>query len=99
GPEEKTYKELFQETAEVVGKKLPMMDLPIIPIFLSKLWVRLIAQKPKEMVYPLLESLTHNMVMSKKNYVESIFNAATTYIESVSMVRDGEMDDNTPSFP
>ena len=64
GPEEKTYKELFQETAEVVGKKLPMMDLPIIPIFLSKLWVRLIAQKPKEMVYPLLESLTHNMVMS-----------------------------------
>lgn len=37
GPEEKTYKELFEETAEVVGKKLPMMDLPIIPIFLSKL--------------------------------------------------------------
>jgi hypothetical protein len=48
GPEEKTYKELFQETAEEVGKKLPMMDLPIIPIFLSKLWVRLIVQKPKK---------------------------------------------------
>lgn len=99
GPKEKTYKELFQETAEVVGKKLPMMDLPIIPIFLSKLWVRLIAQKPKEMVYPLLESLTHNMVMSKKNYVEGISNAPTTFKESVRIALDGEMDQNTPSAP
>ena len=99
GPEEKTYKELFEETAEVVGKKLPMMDLPIIPIFLSKLWVRLIAQKPKEMVYPLLESLTHNMVMSKKNYVEGISNAPTTFKESVRIALDGEMDQNTPSAP
>ena len=99
GPKEKTYKELFQETAEVVGKKLPMMDLPIIPIFLSKLWVRLIAQKPKEMVYPLLESLTHNMVMSKKNYVEGISNAPTTFKESVRIALDGEMDQSTPSAP
>src|SRR5699024_11182792 len=99
GPEEKTYKELFQETAAVVGKKLTMMDLPIIPIFLSKLWVRLIAQKPKEMVYPLLESLTHNMIMSKKNYVEGISNAPTTFKESVQIALDGEMDQNTPSAP
>jgi hypothetical protein len=76
-----------------------MMDLPIIPIFLSKLWVRLIAQKPKEMVYPLLESLTHNMVMSKKNYVEGISNAPTTFKESVRIALDGEMDQNTPSAP
>lgn len=89
GPDEKTYKELFQETAEMVGKKLPMMDLPIIPIFLSKLWVRLIAQKPKEMVYPLLESLTHNMVMKQKNYVEGISNAPTTFKESVRIALDG----------
>src|SRR5699024_10839149 len=99
GPEEKTYKELFEETAEVVGKKLPMMDLPIIPIFLSKLWVRLIAQKRKEMVYPLLERLTHNMVMSRKNYVEGISNAPTAFKESVRIALDGEMDQATPSAP
>lgn len=99
GPEEKTYKELFQETAEVVGKKLPMVSLPIIPIFLSKLWVLLIAQKPKEMVYPLLESLTHNMVMKQKNYVEGISNTPTTFKESVRIALDGEMDQETPSAP
>lgn len=95
GPEEKTYKQLFEETAEVVGKKLPMIDVPIIPIFLSKLWVRLIAQKPKEMVYPLLESLTHNMVMRQENYVEGISNAPTTFKESVRIALDGEMDHAT----
>lgn len=97
GPEEKSYRELFEETAEVMEKKLPMVDVPIIPIFLSKLWVRLIAQKPKEMVYPLLESLTHSMVMKEKNYVEGISNAPTTFKESVRIALDGELDQSSPS--
>ncbi|MFC3419534.1 NAD-dependent epimerase/dehydratase family protein [Salinicoccus hispanicus] len=97
GPDEKTYKELFVETAEVMDKKLPMVDVPIIPIFLSKLWVRLIAQKPKEMVYPLLESLTHSMVMRKENYEEGISNAPTTFKESVRIALDSEMDSSSKS--
>ncbi|GAB3067108.1 NAD(P)H-binding protein [Salinicoccus sesuvii] len=97
GPEEKTYKELFVETAEVMDKKLPMVDVPIIPIFLSKLWVRLIAQKPKEMVYPLLESLTHSMVMRKENYEEGISDAPTTFKESVRIALDDEMDASSSS--
>ncbi|GAA3728977.1 NAD(P)H-binding protein [Salinicoccus jeotgali] len=92
GPEEKTYKQLFEETAEVMGKKLPMVDVPIIPITLSKLWVRLIAQKPKEMVYPLLESLSHSMVMHDENRVEGISDAKTTFKESVRIALDDEMD-------
>src|SRR5699024_125241 len=59
GPEEKTYKELFEETAEVVGKKLTMMDLPSLAIFLSKLWRSLDAQNPTELVYAVLEHLSH----------------------------------------
>lgn len=98
GPEEKTYRELFEETAEVMDKKLPMVALPIIPIFLSKLWVRLIAQKPKEMVYPLLESLTHSMVMKEENYVEGISNAPTTFKESVRIAHEGGIDQSKPSM-
>lgn len=95
GPEEKSYRQLFEETAEVMDKKLPMIDLPIIPIALSKLWVRLIAQKPKEMVYPLLESLTHNMVMKDENYVEGISNAPTTFKESVRIALEDEIDSSS----
>ena len=46
GPREMNYRELFEETAEVLGKKLPMVDLPIIPVWLSKAWVALISGKP-----------------------------------------------------
>lgn len=92
GPDEMTYRQLFEETAEVMEKKLPMIDVPLIPITLSKLWVRLIAQKPKEMVYPLLESLTHSMVMHDDNRVEGISDAPTTFKESVRIALDGEMD-------
>ncbi|WP_373446153.1 NAD(P)H-binding protein [Salinicoccus bachuensis] len=95
GPEEKSYRQLFEETAEVMDKKLPMIDVPIIPIALSKLWVRLIAQKPKEMVYPLLESLTHNMVMKEENYVEGISNAPTTFKESVRIALEDKIDSSS----
>lgn len=95
GPEEKSYRQLFEETAEVMDKKLPMIDMPIIPIALSKLWVRLIAQKPKEMVYPLLESLTHNMVMKDENYVEGISNAPTTFKESVRIALEDKIDSSS----
>lgn len=88
GPDEMTYREMFEETAEVMDKKLPMIDLPIIPVFLSKLWVRLIAQMPKEMVYPLLESLTHSMTMSKEHYVDGISNAPTPFKEAVAIALD-----------
>lgn len=87
-----TYKGMFKETAEVMDKKLPMMDLPIIPVWLSKLWVRLIAGESKELVYPLLDSLVHDMVPSKENYVEGISNAQTSTKESIRKALDEDQD-------
>lgn len=95
GPEEKNYRELFEETAQVMEKKLPMIDLPVIPITVSKFWVRLISQAPKEMVYPLLESLVHDMTMNKNHYVHGISNAPTTFKESVRTALDNEKTKNT----
>lgn len=83
GPQEMNYKDLFAQTAEVIGKKLPMVDLPIIPVWLSKAWVTLISNKPKEMVNPLLESLVHSMVVTDEHYVEGISNAPTSFKDSV----------------
>lgn len=88
GPDEMTYRAMFEETAEVMNKKMPMIDVPIIPVFLSKLWVRLIAQMPKEMVYPLLESLTHNMTMREEHFVEGISDAPTSFKEAVRIAFD-----------
>lgn len=62
GPKVMNYQELFERTAAILDKRLPTLNLPIIPIWLSRFWVRLISQVPKEMVYPLMDSLVHDMI-------------------------------------
>ena len=42
-----TYKDLFKQTAEVLDKRFPTI-LPIIPIWLSKYWVKLISGVQKK---------------------------------------------------
>ncbi|OIX98084.1 NmrA family protein [Staphylococcus equorum] len=82
GPSHMTYKDLFKQTAEVLDKRLPTIDLPIIPIWLSKYWVKLISGVPKEMVYPLMDSLIHDMIRNE-NIVKDISIGKIDYKESV----------------
>lgn len=83
GPSHMTYKNLFKQTAEVLDKRLPTIDLPIIPIWLSKYWVKLISGVPKEMVYPLMDSLIHDMIRNDENIVKDISIGKIDYKESV----------------
>lgn len=83
GPSHMTYKDLFKQIAEVLDKRLPTIDLPIIPIWLSKYWVKLISGVPKEMVYPLMDSLIHDMIRNDENVVKDISIGKIDYKESV----------------
>lgn len=77
------YKTLIQRTANVLDKRLPMLDLPIIPIIVSRYWVQLISNVPKEMVYPLMNSLTHDMVPHRKRVVSNLSVGNITFEDSV----------------
>lgn len=92
GPSHMTYKDLFSQTAEVLDKRLPMFDLPIIPIWLSKFWVKLISGVPKEMVYPLMDSLVHDMKRNVEHTVEGISIGTIDFKESVRKALDEEQD-------
>ena len=83
GPEVMNYKTLIQRTANVLDKRLPMLDLPIIPIIVSRYWVQLISNVPKEMVYPLMNSLTHDMVPHRKRVVSNLSVGNITFEDSV----------------
>lgn len=72
GPEVMTYRSMMEETADVLGKKRYMFNVPVFSLSLSRLWLRLVTQTPKEIVYPLVESLTHEMIVQKSNYVAGI---------------------------
>lgn len=65
GPEVMTYRQMMEQTAEVMGKKRVMYNVPFFSLYLSRLWLRLITQTPKETVYPLLASLKHPLTANK----------------------------------
>lgn len=86
GPEVMTYKEMMMQTAEAMGKKPKVVDIPLLTVNLSRLWVTLVTGAPKEMVYPLIESLEHPMVA--KDTVEGISHGKTTFKEAAKSALD-----------
>ena len=62
GPEVLTYQELILKTARALGLKRRLYSFNLVPLRLSRLWVKLITGTSKDMVYPLVLSLIHRMV-------------------------------------
>ncbi|MDW0113603.1 NAD(P)H-binding protein [Sporosarcina saromensis] len=103
GPEVMTYKSMMEQTAAVLGVKRKFVDVPFFSLNLSRLWLTLITQSSKEMVYPLVESLKHPMVVSPRNKVDGISEGDFTFMEAAAAALQGEASDwkhgmKSPSF-
>jgi uncharacterized protein YbjT (DUF2867 family) len=70
GCEPITYMQMMSETAKRAGLTRYFMKVPFFTPTLSRLWVRLITNTPKNLVYPLVESLRHEMVARKSRLYE-----------------------------
>ncbi len=81
-----TYQEMLQKTAEIMGKHIPVIGLPITSVKLSKLWVRLISGAPKDLVYPLVESLREPMLVRPSHRFEEKGWRFTPFEEAVREV-------------
>ncbi|MBX9767542.1 MAG: sugar nucleotide-binding protein [Bdellovibrionales bacterium] len=57
-----TYLEMMKATAQKLGKKKLFLSVPIFSPNLSRLWVSLVTNTPKDLVYPLIDSLRHEMI-------------------------------------
>lgn len=62
GCQQLTYIQMMQETGRHLGLTRHFVSVPFFTPTLSRLWVRLITNTPKTLVYPLIESLEHSMV-------------------------------------
>lgn len=65
GPDIVTYKEMLILTAKILGIKRPIINVPMFSPGLSKLWVSKITTTEASLVYPLIESLKHEMIADK----------------------------------
>lgn len=97
GEEVVTYKKLLLNLKKLKNKNSRVYDLPNIPLFLSKLWVRLISGSPKSLVYPLIESLKHEMVCSpEKRMPSAIKTQFTPLLEALENIQSNS---TTPTLP
>jgi len=58
-----SYREMLVQTARLMHKKRLLLNFPFFTIGLSKLWVRLVTGAPKDLVYPLINSLAESMLV------------------------------------
>lgn len=106
GPEVMTYKEMMLQTAEVMGKKPLLFNVPFLTIKLSRLWVSLVTGSSKEMVYPLIESLSHPMTAQPENMSKDVSygkvpfkEAARTSLEEEKRDQDAQKKTLKPVTP
>ncbi|MCM2677215.1 NAD(P)H-binding protein [Alkalicoccobacillus plakortidis] len=90
GPEVMTYREMMIDTAEVMGKKRKLVNVPFMTVNLSRLWVSVTTGTPKEMVYPLIESLIHPMVANPENMDKDLSYGKTTFKEAAKSALEQE---------
>lgn len=64
GPEILTYQNLIRKTAVKIKANTRLFTLNVIPLSLSRFWVTLITGVPRNLVYPLVLSLRHEMLPS-----------------------------------
>lgn len=64
-PETLTYETLIEKVARLKGLSFRCVHFPWIPLVLSKLWISLVTETSRQLVYPLVESLRHSMVVQK----------------------------------
>lgn len=91
-----SYRDIMKETAQYLGLKRYFLNFPFFTPGLSKLWVSVITGTPKNLVYPLITSLKHEMIPNSLhqlvipnhtplNYKESL--ARSLKIESLKVKR------------
>lgn len=59
-----SYKDMIVTTAKQLEESPKLIDVPYVSPKLSKLWVRLVSGSPRALVYPLIDSVRHEMLKS-----------------------------------
>jgi len=63
GSEQLTYIDMLRRVARILGRNRLFLNVPLFTVGLSRLWVSLVTQSPRELVQPLIQSLKHPMLV------------------------------------
>ncbi|MBN2367359.1 MAG: SDR family oxidoreductase [Calditrichaeota bacterium] len=85
GEEVLSYKEMMKTVAEVLGKKLWMIPVPVLTPRLSAYWLNLVTTVPMSIAYPLIEGLRNDSITSNDQIKSWIKLDLLSFRESVEI--------------
>lgn len=62
GPDVLSYMEMMRQVSQLKNVRRQLVPVPFVSPAISRLWVSTVTQTPRALVYPLIESLQHDMV-------------------------------------
>jgi uncharacterized protein YbjT (DUF2867 family) len=80
-----TYEEMLKQCAEVMGKRVFVIRVPVLTPRLSSYWLNLITSVPMSVARPLVDGLKHDVVTSDHRLREWIPLDRVTFRESVAL--------------
>ncbi|KIH76506.1 Uncharacterized conserved protein YbjT, contains NAD(P)-binding and DUF2867 domains [Geoalkalibacter ferrihydriticus] len=83
GPEVLTYKEMMERFADIEGKKLYILPVPVLTPKLSSYWVGLITPVPPSVSMPLIEGLKNEVICRDNSILDIIPLHLKPYDEAV----------------
>lgn len=92
-----SYQKLLKTYSKITHRNNIFISLPFIPIKISKLWVRLVTGKSKDLVYPLIESLIHPMIVDPKRQLPESLGVRLKEVDEAIQLSVSE--DDIPHLP
>lgn len=82
-----TYLDMMRATAKRLGKKKIFFSVPYFSPKLSRFWVSVVTNTPRALVYPLIESLRHEMIARESH----LFSFATANRDYINLIKEEQI--------
>jgi uncharacterized protein YbjT (DUF2867 family) len=83
-----SYQELMEQCAEVLGRRLWIVTVPVLTPRLSSYWLNLVTRVPISLARPLVEGLRNDVVCQDKRIRDWIAVPSISYKEAVRLALD-----------
>jgi uncharacterized protein YbjT (DUF2867 family) len=85
GDEILTYEAMMRQVALIMGKKLKIINVPVLTPHLSSYWLNLVTSVPMSIAFPLVEGLRNDTICSDQRINEYIPLTKTSFKDAVRM--------------
>lgn len=89
-----TYRMLIERSAKLLGLNRVLIDIPFLPARLSSLGVGLLTNTPQSLVFPLIQSLKHDMLAKNTSFQDATLSSPQSFEEAFKASLQGAGNQN-----